>query len=81
MRTITVRMSGLIEQINQLEQLGAKVLCVYMAMIQENMVIWSMATWKTTKLCQALSRLARVEVCNLIMKTFYQDQTTRLPEL
>ena len=56
-------------------------LCVYMAMIQENMVIWSMATWKTTKLCQALSRLARVEVCNLIMKTFYQDQTTRLAEL
>ena len=24
---------------------------------------------------------ARVEVCNLIMKTFYQDHTTRLPEL
>ena len=57
------------------------VLCVYMAMIQENMAILSMATWKTTKLCQALSRLARVEVCNLIMKTFYQDQTTRLAEL
>ena len=51
-----MRMSGLIEQINQLEQLGAKVLCVYMAMIQENMVILSMATWKTRKLCQALSR-------------------------
>ena len=57
MRTIPVRMPGLIEQINLgAEQLGAKVLCVYMAMIQENMVIWSMATWKTRKLCQALSR-------------------------